>query len=146
MSLWGPPAVAHSTSRRQPVIVVVDDDRDTRELYRASFDTVGYRTAEAETGGEAIAIAHRLLPDLVLTDYLLPDIDGLTVAARLREQARTAAIRVILVTGYGGDDLSRRASNAGIARALLKPCLPDVMPKEVRRLLGRRATARFGHA
>ena len=126
--------------RQQPLILVVDDDRDSRELYRACFDMSGYRTAEAETGQQALSATHRLLPDLVLTDLMLPDVDGLTIANRLKEDERTCGVRVILVTGYGGDNLERRAADAGVERALLKPCLPHTMLREVRRALKRAAS------
>jgi CheY-like chemotaxis protein len=121
--------------RRVPVIVVADDDRDTRELYRACFDMSGFITAEASTGAEAIRAAERLKPDVLLTDLVFPDIDGLTVARRLKAQPSTAAIRVILLTGAAIDDLQRKATEAGALRALIKPCLPEVMLREVQRAL-----------
>lgn len=120
-----------------PTILIADDDRDIRELYRACFDLSGFRTAEASTGDEAIRTAERMLPDVLLTDYVLPDIDGLTVARRLREQVRTAGIRIILMTGFDLEGFQRKAAAAGICRALLKPCLPDAMLREVRRALQR---------
>ena len=122
---------------RTPIIVVVDDDRDTRELYRACFDMSDYLTAEASTGEEAIAAARRLLPDVVLTDLILPDIDGFAVARRLKQDPATAGIHVILLTGYSPDDLLAKAAAAGVERALLKPCLPQVMLREVGRALKR---------
>ena len=123
--------------RRAPVIVVVDDDRDTRELYRAFFDLSGFVTAEAGTGYDAIAAAERLVPDVLLTDLILPDIDGFAVTRHLKAQQTTSRIQVILLTGYSQDNLHRHAAAAGVARALLKPCLPDVMLREVRRTLKR---------
>jgi two-component system cell cycle response regulator DivK len=121
-----------------PVIVVADDDRDTRELYRACFDMSGFVTAEASTGHDDITVSERLLPDVLLTDLILPDIDGLAVARRLKQHRSTAGIHVILLTGYGIEDFQRKAAEAGASRALLKPCLPDVMLREVRRALTRR--------
>lgn len=120
---------------RQPTIVVVDDDRDTRELYRACFDMSGFVTAEAGTGAEAVATAQRVRPDVVLTDLILPDFDGFEIAQRLKQDVATAAVRVILLTGYGIADLDRKAAAAGVTRTLLKPCLPQVMLREVRRAL-----------
>ena len=140
MSAWASTfrsAFGRTGDRRMPVIVVADDDRDTRELYRACFDMSGFVTAEASTGEEAIATAERLLPDVLLTDLILPDIDGFAVARRLKGQQSTAPIRVILLTGHSPDDLQRQATAAGISRALLKPCLPDEMLRQVRRTLKR---------
>jgi CheY-like chemotaxis protein len=137
MSFWIPVITATfgQGAQRAPVIVVADDDRDTRELYRACFDMCGFVTAEASTGEEALLAAERLKPDVLLTDLIFPDIDGLTIARRLKERPSTASIRVILLTGATIQDFQRKAAEAGVLRALLKPCLPDVMLREVRRAL-----------
>ena len=123
--------------RRDPFVLVADDDRDTRELYRACFDTSGYHTAEAGTGSQAIASAVEIVPDVMLTDYVLPDVDGVTIARRLKQDPRTAGIRILMVTGYVTADLHRRASAAGIERVLAKPCLPQTAMREVSRLIAR---------
>ncbi|HXG54462.1 MAG TPA: response regulator [Vicinamibacterales bacterium] len=138
MSSWVGGGVSPAAStRRAPMILVVDDDRDTRELYRACFDMSGYVTAEAGTGAEAIAAARRLLPDVLLTDLILPDIDGFDVSRRLKQDPVTAGIHVILLTGFSPDNLSQKAAAAGVTRALLKPCLPQVMLREVARAIGK---------
>jgi len=124
--------------RLQPLILVADDDRDTRELYRACFDTSGYQTAEAGTGSAAIEAAAGIVPDVLITDYVLPDVDGLTVARRLKANHRTAGIRILMVTGFGTPELERLAAAAGIERVLLKPCLPHAVLREVGRVLSRR--------
>jgi CheY-like chemotaxis protein len=129
-------------ARREPFVLVADDDRDTRELYRACFDTYGYRTAEAGTGSQAIVSAVEIVPDLLVTDYVLPDIDGVTIARRLKDDPRTARIRILMVTGYANADVERRAAAAGIERVLLKPCLPQAMMREVTRALTRTAAKR----
>lgn len=126
-----------SADRRQPIVLVADDDRDTRELYRACFDTSGYRTAEAGTGSQAIVSAIEIVPDVLLTDYVLPDVDGVTIARRLKSDARTAGIRILMVTGYATADLQKQAVAAGVERVLLKPCLPQAVMREVSRTLGR---------
>lgn len=123
---------------RRPFVLVADDDRDTRELYRACFDTNGYRTAEAGTGSQTIVCAVEIVPDVLLMDYILPDVDGVTIARRLKSDPRTAAIRILMVTGNADEDLERRAAAAGIERVLLKPCLPEAVMREVSRVVSRR--------
>lgn len=143
MSFWrAEPVVtarASADGRKQPVILVADDDRDTRELYRAFFDLSGFHTAEAANGTQALLMARQLLPDVLLTDLVLPDIDGLSVARMLKDDPKTAPIHVLLVTGYAFDGLERQALAAGVERALIKPCLPQAMLREVRRVLLRPA-------
>jgi CheY-like chemotaxis protein len=122
---------------RLPFVLVADDDQDTRELYRACFDTNGYRTAEAGTGSQAIVSAVEIVPDVLLTDFVLPDVDGLTIARRLKDDTRTAGIRILMVTGYATPDLERRAASVGVDRVLLKPALPQAVMREVSRTLAR---------
>lgn len=125
-------------ARPDPIVLVADDDRDTRELYRACFDTSGYRTAEAGTGSQALVAAVEIVPDVLLTDYVLPDIDGVTIARRLRADPRTAGIRILMITGYANAELQRHATAAGIDRVFLKPCLPQTIMREVSRAISRR--------
>lgn len=131
-----------SEAGRQPFVLVADDDRDTRELYRACFDTNGYRTAEAGTGSQAIVSAVEIVPDVLLTDYVLPDVDGVTVARRLKRDPRTARIHILLVTGYANAEVQRQALAGGVDRVLLKPCLPQAVMREVARSLSRTAAGR----
>jgi len=134
-------------ARRDPFVLVADDDRDTRELYRACFDTSGYHTAEARTGSQAIVSAVEIVPDVLLTDYVLPDVDGVTIARRLKADPRTSGIRILMITGFGNPDLERRAGAAGIERVLLKPCLPQTVMREVSRAISRCLPVRApGHA
>lgn len=123
--------------RARPFVLVADDDRDTRELYRAFFDTSGYRTAEAASGVQAMTSALEIVPDVLLTDYAMPDLDGITIAQHLRDDPRTSAIRILMVTGYATPALERRAIGAGIDRVLVKPCLPQAVMREVARALAR---------
>jgi CheY-like chemotaxis protein len=120
-----------------PFVLVADDDRDTRELYRACFDTSGYQTAEAGTGSQAIVSAVEIVPDVLLTDYVLPDVDGVTIARRLKADPRTAGVRIVIVTGYANAEMERRALAAGVERVLLKPCLPQAVMREVSRVIAR---------
>ena len=127
---------------RDPFVLVADDDRDTRELYRACFDTCGYRTAEAGTGSQAIVSAVEIVPDVLLTDYVLPDVDGVTIARRLKADQRTSEIRILIVTGYASADLEHQAAAAGVERVLLKPCLPQTVMREVSRVIARPVSRR----
>jgi CheY-like chemotaxis protein len=120
-----------------PFVLVADDDRDTRELYRAFFDISGYRTAEAMTGSEAIASALQMAPDVLLADYVLPDVDGIAIARRLKADSRTASVRILMITGYATPDVERRATAAGIDAVLFKPALPQTVMREVARTLSR---------
>jgi CheY-like chemotaxis protein len=108
-----------------PLVLVVDDDEDTRELYRLIFESAGYRVAEAGFLRQAAAV---LLTDpaIVLTDWLLPDGNGLDVCAAA--SARGAGIRVIAVTGLALDEEQQAAARArGCVAILQKPIDPDAL-------------------
>ena len=107
--------------RPDPIVLVADDDRDTRELYRACFDTNGYRTAEAGTGSQAIVAAVEIVPDVLLTDYVLPDIDGVTIARRLRKDPRTAGIPIVIISSRTADKHRNQAAQLGVNAFLGKP-------------------------
>ena len=79
-------------------ILVVEDNEKNMKLFRDVLSATGYRTLEARTGGEAIALATANAPDLVLMDIQMPDVDGVEALRRLRADERTAAIPVLAVT------------------------------------------------
>jgi CheY-like chemotaxis protein len=99
-----------------PVALIVDDDDRNRKLARDLLGGAGFRTLEAATGADAIALASEHVPDVVLMDLRLPDIDGAEAARRLRHDERTAAIPIVALTALslqGNDDWLRAAGFAG---------------------------------
>ncbi|HEX2455100.1 MAG TPA: response regulator [Vicinamibacterales bacterium] len=118
-----------------PLILVVDDSLDNREAYVEYLRYRGFRTLEAATGEQAVAMALRHNPDLVVLDLLLPDIDGLDVSQRIRSARDLAPTKIIAVSArvFPSDVTSALAS--GCDAFLQKPCLPDDLVREMERLL-----------
>ncbi len=85
-------------SNLRQTILVVEDDLDLAEMLTAYFDTQGYRVVSAAWGEKAVSLAAEVLPDLVLLDVRLPDIDGYEVCRRLRESHKTRGIPIIFLT------------------------------------------------
>jgi len=79
-------------------ILVVEDNEKNMKLFRDVLSATGYRTLEATTGGEAVEMATRHVPDLVLMDIQMPDFDGVQALRRLRADTRTASLRILAVT------------------------------------------------
>jgi CheY-like chemotaxis protein len=79
-------------------LLIVEDDHDTSEMLRVYFEAQGYRVVTAATGNEALEKGQQQLPDLILLDIRLPDIDGFEVGKRLQENLRTSRLPVIFVT------------------------------------------------
>ncbi len=123
-----------SDARR--LVLLVDDDRECREMYARALRTAGFEVAEAHNGNQALAKASEHAPSIVVTDLALPGIDGYQLTRRLRHQPGTEHVPIIAVTGYGGfmED-TQRALTAGCDAVLTKPCVPDRLIEEVERLL-----------
>ena len=103
------------------VVMVVEDDDDTRAVLAFMLESEGARVESASTGLDAVERAGRLLPQVVLCDIGLPDIDGLEVARRLRSNRALAATRLIALTGYGQAEDVRQAIEAGFDAHVTKP-------------------------
>ena len=116
-------------------MLLVEDYEDTRIMYAAYLRHRGYEILEAGDGATAQAVALDTRPDIVVMDMALPDLDGWDVTARLKDDERTRHIPVVALTGHGLADHQRRARQVGCDGFLLKPCLPDVLDAEIRRVL-----------
>jgi CheY-like chemotaxis protein len=83
-------------------ILVVDDDPDVRFLLRLLFEGVGYEVSEAQHGVAALIRVKDALPDLVVTDMMMPVMDGTQLIQRLKSDERTAALPIVAITGTPG--------------------------------------------
>jgi two-component system, cell cycle response regulator DivK len=120
---------------RRPLILVVDDYQDARDMYATSLHASGFDVIEAETGDEAVAKAIDQLPDAIVMDLSLPGMDGWTATRTLKDDQRTRRIPVVALTGNARADAPVAAREAGCDAFLVKPCLPDDMVAAVRRVL-----------
>jgi CheY-like chemotaxis protein len=118
-----------------PLILVVDDYQDAREMYAEYLQFSGFRVAEARNGNEAVAQAFSLRPDLILMDLSLPGMDGWEATRVLKADERTKHIPVVALTGHALAGASEGARKAGCDSFVTKPCLPDDLVVEVRRML-----------
>ena len=102
-------------------ILVVEDNERNMKLFRDVLHASGYRTLEATTGREAVALAAEHGPDLVLMDIQLPDIDGVEALGRLRANDRTASLPVLALTAQAMEGDRERFLAAGFDGYLSKP-------------------------
>jgi two-component system, cell cycle response regulator DivK len=114
------------------LVLVVDDDRANRKLAQDVLRRAGLRTIEAASGLEAIAVARELLPDVILLDLRLPDMNGLDVARTLGDHQPTAAIPVVALSGLRQVDGGDRLRGEGFRGYLEKPIDVDAFPEQVR--------------
>lgn len=104
-----------------PLVLIVDDNEQNLKLARDVLRAAGFRTLEAASGTEGIALAAEQLPDVVLLDLRLPDMDGTDVARALRDEARTARIPVVALSALQAEDQRDWLLDAGFAGCLEKP-------------------------
>jgi two-component system, cell cycle response regulator DivK len=125
-----------------PLVLVVEDYQDAREMYSAYLQFSGYRVAEATNGLEAIEQTLALMPDIILMDLALPKVDGWEATKRLKSDERTKHIPIVALTGHALEGFAEGAREAGCDAFVTKPCLPDALVAEVRRMLEARGRER----
>jgi two-component system cell cycle response regulator DivK len=123
------------TPRAQPLVLVVEDYPDAREMYSAYLQFSGFEVAEATNGLEAIEMAETLMPDIILMDLALPRMDGWEATRHLKANTRTHHIPVVALTGHALAGHAEGAREAGCDAFVTKPCLPDALVAEIKRLL-----------
>jgi chemosensory pili system protein ChpA (sensor histidine kinase/response regulator) len=113
-----------ATAHARPLILLVEDHADTREMY-AEYLGAFFDVIEAADGQEALGLLEGRAPAVVITDFSLPGIDGFELIRRIRDNEATAHIPVICLSGHAGRTHEERAREVGCDRVLEKPCLPD---------------------
>jgi CheY-like chemotaxis protein len=120
---------------REPLVLLVDDAEDNREVYAQFLAFAGFRVDFAVDGIEAVEKAAALRPDVIVMDLSLPRMDGWEATRRIKSAPETRDIPVIALTGHAVTESKRKAQEVGCAGYLTKPCLPDVLVSEIRRLV-----------
>ncbi|HEV7889249.1 MAG TPA: response regulator [Pyrinomonadaceae bacterium] len=119
-----------------PTILVVDDSEDTRLVLRRALETRYYRVLEAANGEEAVEIARRESPDLILMDLNMPLMDGLEAAKRIREcKELCRSAPILAITAFDTYGMEEAALDAGCNAYLRKPFDSDEPERSVRGLL-----------
>ena len=120
-------------------ILVVEDEADFLDLLRLYFKQEGFAIATATNGLDAVKKARSLMPDLILLDVMLPELDGFAVCEILRNDSATASIPVVMLTGLCGQ-MSRCAGiESGATEFVTKPANPEDIVSKVKDMLERRS-------
>ena len=99
-----------------PLILIADDDKATRVLLRRVMEREGYKVVAAETGAEAVRLCESVSADLILLDYIMPELDGVDACARIRTLERYKATPVLMITSLDDDASIHRALVCGASR------------------------------
>src|SRR5258705_13951848 len=105
----------------RPHILVVDDSDEVRLLASRILEREGYQVTAADSGVSALKFLQTTVPDLVLSDIMMPEIDGYRLLERLRDDPRLAAIPVIFLSALGDATSLERGNRLGVEHYLVKP-------------------------
>jgi CheY-like chemotaxis protein len=117
-------------AKRQPSgrrVLVVDDNVDGADMISELLEALGYHTAKAHDGPDALRIASEFTPEIALLDIGLPVMDGYELAMRLRE--KWSSVKLVAITGYGQESDRERARRAGFDAHLTKPVNVEALTK-----------------
>ena len=123
-------------------ILAVEDDEDILELLKYNLAKEGYRVTAVTSGEEGLQLAHSTTPDLILLDLMLPGVDGLEVCRRLKLDAKTRQVPIIMLTAKGEEADIVTGLELGAEDYITKPFSTRVLLARVRAVLRRRAPRR----
>ena len=118
-------------------ILLIEDDRDMRELVSGHLEHSGFDVQKAEDGIKGQALALQFSPDLILLDLMLPSVDGLTLCQRLRRDERTSNIPILMITALGGLKDKVTGFNSGADDYITKPFDLEELHVRIKALLRR---------
>jgi len=122
-------------------ILLVEDFDDTRLMMKLWLVKNGYRVVEAETGEEAINVAQRELPDLIIMDVMMPGMNGLDATQRIREYQALSRTPIVAVSAYGANEFRSLAIEAGCNEFVSTPFDPDALAELIKSLIAREESA-----
>jgi len=120
-----------------PVILIVEDERPQLELLSYNIEKEGFEVRRAENGEEALMLAEETPPDLVVLDWMLPDVSGIEVCRRLKAKGKTRTIPVIMLTARGEEADRVRGLDTGADDYVVKPYSVSELLARIRALLRR---------
>jgi len=123
------------TGIRRPRVLLVDDYSEVHEMFSEYLQVHGFDVVEATNGIEALQRSLEVSPDIILMDLSLPLMDGWEATRRLKSDQRTAGIPVVALTSHAFAGVSEGAKRAGCAAFVTKPCLPEDLEREIRKVL-----------
>ena len=121
----------------KPLVLIVEDEPAQVEALRYNLEKKGYRTAVAPDGEEALMLVEEEEPDLVILDWMLPDIAGIEICRQLKTRPKTRTLPVIMLTARGEEDDRVRGLESGADDYVVKPYSPSEMIARVQAVLRR---------
>ncbi|MDD2635097.1 MAG: response regulator transcription factor [Bacteroidales bacterium] len=124
-------------NQKSTKVLLVDDDADIQEFMTYNLKKVGYEVINAFNGEDAIDIAEKIIPDLIILDIMMPGIDGISVCEKLREYKDLDKILICFLTARSEDFVQLAGFNAGADDYITKPIKPAIFLKKIEAMLRR---------
>ena len=131
------PAGHHNISSRR--VLIIEDNRDAREMFRIMLELSGHEVLEAEEGVSGLEMLKTARPDVAVIDVGLPGLNGYEVARRFREETDSAGVMLVALTGYGTPEAKERSRKAGFDHHLIKPVNGETLEEIMQEASPRRA-------
>jgi len=116
-------------------ILIVDDDVETIKLLEAIVQLDGHEASSIQESRNAIPAVESFMPDLVLLDIMMPEINGISVCKLIKSKPNISHIKVMMVSALSDDGTRRDATNAGADQFVTKPILPRILTQQIKELL-----------
>ena len=123
--------------REKSIILYVEDNRENRILVRRVLEAEGYEMTEASNAEDAMQKIHSALPNLILMDINMPDVDGYALTARIKAEEGFASVPIVAVTANVMRGDRERSLEAGCDGYIQKPIDIDILSQQIERFLGR---------
>jgi CheY-like chemotaxis protein len=133
------PSVDVRSGAARPRVLIIDDAEDNRDIYAFFLSHDGFHVEAAADGEAGVALAQQTPFDVIVMDLTMPKMDGWEATRRLKADTLTKAIPIIILTGYPTTAAQDDAEAAGCDAYLMKPCLPETLEAEIRRVLSVRS-------
>lgn len=130
------PTYSRRVSGASGRVLVVDDSKVIRQLIRVNLELEGFEVVTAADGAECLELVHRVCPDVITLDVVMPRLDGVQTAARLRADPRTSHLPVAIISACTPYEVDAGVA-AGVDAFLAKPFEPSELVRMVRRLMHR---------
>ena len=119
-------------------VLIVDDQNSVRQMTRITLEEIGVRNIhEAENGKAAMGTASLQPLDLIISDYNMPEMDGLELLRAVRGHPMARKVPFILVTGRGDRELVVKAAEAGVNNYVIKPFTPQILRDKIEQVMGK---------
>jgi CheY-like chemotaxis protein len=124
------PPIHHDVSSQR--VLIIEDNRDAREMFRIMLELSGHEVLEAEEGVSGLELLKSNRPDVAVIDVGLPGLNGYEVARRFREEPDSSAVVLVALTGYGTPEAQERSRKSGFNYHLIKPANGEALEEIMR--------------